>query len=130
MNRSNLASLTYIPGRTIRFYKDKGIISAPNSAANGYRDYDTSMVPLLKFIKNAQQLGFSLAEIKELSNMKVAPDSSLSSIFIIDFVIYSWFLIDLPSQLQQLQLHSLYSQLWYQLFRLPVRWYWLSKHQE
>ncbi|MDA3940635.1 MAG: MerR family DNA-binding protein [Spirochaetia bacterium] len=80
MNRSRLASLTDIPGRTIRFYEDKGFIPVPNRTANGYRDYDKNMVPLLKFIKNAQQLGFSLAEIKELSNMKVVSGSSCESV--------------------------------------------------
>ena len=80
MNRSKLASLVDIPGRTIRYYEEKGIIPVPDRSANGYRDYNMSLVPRLKFIKNAQKLGFSLAEIKELSDMKISPEMSCESV--------------------------------------------------
>lgn len=80
MTQSELSSLTDIPGRTIRYYEEKGIIPVPDRAANGYRDYKMSLVPRLKFIKNAQKLGFSLREIKELSEMKISPEASCKSV--------------------------------------------------
>ena len=80
MTRNRLASLTDMPGRTIRYYEEKGIIPAPDRTANGYRDYNESLIPRLKFIKNAQKLGFSLGEIKELADMEVVPGSSCESV--------------------------------------------------
>jgi len=80
MTRSKLASLTDIPGRTIRYYEEIGIIPEPDRTANGYRDYNESLIPRLTFIKNAQKLGFSLGEIKELADMKVVPGSSCESV--------------------------------------------------
>jgi len=81
MNRSKLASLTDIPGRTIRYYEEKGFIPVPDRTANGYRDYNESLVTRLKFIKNAQKLGFSLGEIKELADMEIVPGSSCESVY-------------------------------------------------
>ena len=80
MTRSKLANLTDIPGRTIRYYEEKGFIPVPDRTANGYRDYKESLVPRLKFIKNAQKLGFSLREIKELADIKIIPDMSCESV--------------------------------------------------
>lgn len=79
MTRGEISRQTDISARTIRFYEDKGIIPMPKRGPNGYRIYDKSMIPGLKFIKNTQQLGFSLIEIKELSEMKITPDMSCES---------------------------------------------------
>ncbi len=80
MTRGEISRQTEISARTIRFYEEKGIIPIPERTANGYRNYDSSMIPRLKFIKNAQRLGFSLNEIKELADMKIIPSTSCESI--------------------------------------------------
>lgn len=48
----------------LRFYEEKGLIK-PQRAANGYRLYPEQTLQLVGYIKLAQQLGFSLAEIGE-----------------------------------------------------------------
>ena len=48
----------------LRFYEDKGLIR-PQRSANGYRLYPQETLQLVGYIKLAQQLGFSLAEIGE-----------------------------------------------------------------
>jgi len=53
----------------IRFYESEGVIPRATRTSNGYRDYPTDAVVLLRFISTAQQLGFSLKEISA-----VAPD--------------------------------------------------------
>lgn len=58
MTRGEISRQTEISARTIRFYEEKGIIPIPERTANGYRNYDSSMIPRLKFIKNAQRLDF------------------------------------------------------------------------
>lgn len=51
---------------TIRYYERQGLLAEPDRRASGYRQYDESVVSRLQFIRNAKELGFTLAEIKEL----------------------------------------------------------------
>ncbi len=53
---------------TIRYYERLGLIARPRSA-HGYRVYPDETVRRLRFIRNAQQMGFSLKEIGELAGM-------------------------------------------------------------
>ena len=58
--------------KTLRFYEAVGLVPAPFRAGNGYRLYPPETVDLLKFIKAAQGLGLTLAEIKELVTIRHA----------------------------------------------------------
>ncbi len=61
---------------TLRFYEARGLLQAQRSA-NGYRHYPPDVVQWIGYIKLAQQLGFSLAEIGEsLPQLWAAPDAS------------------------------------------------------
>lgn len=51
---------------TIRYYERQGLLAEPDRRPSGYRQYDESVVSRLRFIRNAKDLGFTLAEIKEL----------------------------------------------------------------
>jgi len=51
---------------TIRYYQRRGLISAPIKPATGYRRYSPESLRRVRFIKRAQLLGFSLAEIAAL----------------------------------------------------------------
>ncbi len=51
---------------TLRFYERKGLIKAPKRTDTGYRLFTQADIERVKFIKNAQKLGFSLNEISEL----------------------------------------------------------------
>jgi len=52
---------------TVRFYEQKGLIrQPPKPLAGGYREYPPQSVHCIRFIRSAQQLGFSLVEIAEL----------------------------------------------------------------
>jgi len=51
---------------SIRFYERKGLLRKPQRTSGGYRLYSQSDVKRVLFIKNAQTLGFSLKEIREL----------------------------------------------------------------
>jgi MerR family copper efflux transcriptional regulator len=51
---------------TVRFYEREGLLEEPPRRASGYRQYSEEVVSRLRFIKRAQQLGFSLKEISEL----------------------------------------------------------------
>jgi DNA-binding transcriptional MerR regulator len=51
---------------TIRFYQKLGLIKSSSRSAIGYRLFDEEQIRDLKFVRHAQQLGFSLTEVKEL----------------------------------------------------------------
>lgn len=59
---------------TIRFYERRGLLNEPPRTPSGYRLYSTDTVARIQFIKRAQELGFSLDEIRELLALRV--DSS------------------------------------------------------
>lgn len=52
--------------QTIRYYEREGLLPEPPRLASGYRVFPESAVRQVRFIKRAQELGFSLAEIREL----------------------------------------------------------------
>ena len=51
---------------TVRLYEKYGLIPEPPRLDNGYRQYPEDVVVQLKFIKQAQLMGFTLKEIAEL----------------------------------------------------------------
>ncbi|MBI4589089.1 MAG: MerR family DNA-binding protein [Candidatus Rokubacteria bacterium] len=55
---------------TVRFYERQGLIDEPPRRPSGYRQYPADTVPLIRFIKRAQDLGFTLREIDELSSLR------------------------------------------------------------
>src|SRR2546426_5990875 len=53
--------------QTIRYYERRGLFPTPRRTPAGYRQYADDAVARLRFIKHAQELGFSLQEIQERS---------------------------------------------------------------
>ena len=56
--------------KTLRFYESMGLLPFPSREANGYRRYPAETVELLSFVKQAQGLGFTLEEIKEILSIR------------------------------------------------------------
>lgn len=63
---SDLAREGGVGVETVRFYQRKGLLDAPGGSATGGRHYDSNDVARLRFIRQAQTAGFTLAEIGEL----------------------------------------------------------------
>ena len=61
-----LAALADISADTLRYYEEEGLISPADRSASGYRLYDQESARRLRFIKQAQHCGFTLAEIRDL----------------------------------------------------------------
>jgi MerR family transcriptional regulator, copper efflux regulator len=57
--------------QTIRYYERRGLFPSPARTRSGYRQYGEDAVARLRFIKHAQELGFSLKEIQELLGLRV-----------------------------------------------------------
>jgi Hg(II)-responsive transcriptional regulator len=56
--------------QTIRYYERRGLLLPPRRETSGYRDLDSDTVRRVRFIKRAQDLGFSLDEIAELLELR------------------------------------------------------------
>lgn len=56
--------------QTLRYYERRGLLPDTERLASGYRKYDPGTVSLVRFIKNAQELGFTLREIGELIELR------------------------------------------------------------
>jgi DNA-binding transcriptional MerR regulator len=65
-----LAGRTETSAKTIRYYESIGLLPRPPRGENRYRLYSRDAVKLLAFIKKAQGLGFTLAEIKEILTLR------------------------------------------------------------
>ena len=61
-----LAKTSGVNVETVRYYQRIGLIAEPPKPAAGYRHYRTATVERIRFIKRAQELGFSLDEIMDL----------------------------------------------------------------
>lgn len=58
---------------TIRFYERRGLIQQPPRPRSGFRFYGDEVVERIRFIRQAQELGFSLRETKELLSLRADP---------------------------------------------------------
>lgn len=65
-----LALAADISSDTIRYYEKEGLLAPAMKNGAGYRLYNEDAVRRLRFIKQAQHCGFSLAEIRELLTLK------------------------------------------------------------
>ena len=55
-----------VNAQTLRYYERRGILGRPRRTSAGYRSYPVETVRVIRFIKRAQELGFTLDEIDEL----------------------------------------------------------------
>jgi len=65
-----LAQCAEVTTDTVRYYEKEGLLAPASKTDAGYRLYDEDSVRRLRFIRQAQQCGFSLTEIRELLALK------------------------------------------------------------
>lgn len=65
-----LAQLAGVNVETIRYYERRGLLDRPPKPAGGHRRYPSSAVSRMRFIRRAQQLGFTLDEVAELLRLE------------------------------------------------------------
>lgn len=71
MNISELSKLSGLSTPTIRYYEQIKLLPKAKRKSNGYREYTDNDLKQLSLIQQAQQVGFSLAEIKAFLPSKV-----------------------------------------------------------
>ncbi len=65
---------------TVRFYEKQGLIAKPRRTAGGFRLYSEGDLDRLHFVNEAQALGFSLAEVRELLLLRTAGPEACSHV--------------------------------------------------
>jgi len=75
-----LASAAGVNAQTIRYYERSGLFRAPKRTAAGYRQFGPDELQRLLFIRRAQAVGFSLAEIRELLALRVHDSRSCATV--------------------------------------------------
>lgn len=66
MNIGEAAKASGVSAKMIRYYEQTGLIPPADRTASGYRDYSAKDVHVLRFVRRARDLGFSVAEIESL----------------------------------------------------------------
>lgn len=56
--------------QTLRYYERRGLLPRPPRRTSGYREFPDDAVRVVRFIKRAQDLGFSLDEVEELLRLR------------------------------------------------------------
>ena len=70
MTVGKVARASGVGVETIRFYEKRGLIVQPERRPSGYRMYNEETIARVRFIKNAQALGFTLNEVAELIRLE------------------------------------------------------------
>ncbi len=79
MTISKAAREAEVGVETIRFYERKGLIDQPPKPRGpGFREYPIATVQRIVFIRQAQEIGFSLREIEELLSLRADPTADCS----------------------------------------------------
>mgnify|MGYP005841771071 CR=1 FL=1 len=65
---------------TIRFYERRGLIAQPRKPESGYRTYPSDTVARIRFIGQAQEIGFSLTEIEDLLSLQTHRDAECGDV--------------------------------------------------
>jgi MerR family copper efflux transcriptional regulator len=66
MRIGEVAKRVNVSVETLRYYERRGLLADPDRSAAGYRAYAPDTIRRVRFIRNAQELGFTLEEIVDL----------------------------------------------------------------
>jgi len=75
-----VASRAHVNKETVRYYEKRGLIPKPDRRRSGYRIFTKRHIEQIRFIKRAQELGFTLSEIKELLELRMDENTTCSEI--------------------------------------------------
>lgn len=80
MHIGALARRAGVNVQTVRYYERRGLLHDPRGDATGYREYTDATLARLRFIRRAQELGFTLAEIDELLVLRLDPGTTADAV--------------------------------------------------
>ena len=71
---AGVADAALVGVETVRYYERRGLIEQPKQKVGAYRRYDSKHVARIRFIKRAQELGFTLEEVESLLKLQDGTD--------------------------------------------------------
>jgi Hg(II)-responsive transcriptional regulator len=80
MRIGEVAQRARVNVQTLRYYERRGLLPSPTRRPSGYREYTAETVALVRFIKRAQELGFSLRDVGELIELRQNPSRSRAAV--------------------------------------------------
>jgi MerR family mercuric resistance operon transcriptional regulator len=80
MRIGELARRAGVNVQTVRYYERRGLLDDPRGRGDGYREYGADTLERLRFIRRAQELGFTLTEIEELLTLRLDPDTTAAQV--------------------------------------------------
>jgi DNA-binding transcriptional MerR regulator len=66
LRSGQVAEAAGVNPQTLRYYERRGLVAPPDRTLGGHRVYPAETVTLLRVIKTAQRLGFTLEEVADL----------------------------------------------------------------
>ncbi len=81
LTRGELAKRCEVNFETVRYYEQQGLIPEPERTVSNYRVYEEDAVRRVRFIKRAQQLGFTLKEVKELLSLRASAGTRCADVY-------------------------------------------------
>src|SRR3989304_5379424 len=76
-----VAERAQVSADSIRFYEREGLIRPAGKSESGYRLYTEEAIRRIEFIKEAQECGFSLADIRELLELRSTDSACCDDIY-------------------------------------------------
>ena len=80
MKIGELAEKAGVSIDTVRFYERRGLIAEPQRRESGYRIYTHEYADRIRFIRRAQELGFTLREVEELLSLRVSDAAGCAAV--------------------------------------------------
>lgn len=75
-----VAKAAHVNVETLRYYERRGLVPKPPRSPSLYRHYPEDTVPRVQFVKHAQELGFSLQEIRGLLSLRATPKARCADV--------------------------------------------------
>jgi DNA-binding transcriptional MerR regulator len=69
LRSGELADAAGVNRETVRYYERRGLLAEPQRSPGGHRLYPAEALTILRVIKTAQRLGFTLDEVAELVDL-------------------------------------------------------------
>jgi Hg(II)-responsive transcriptional regulator len=80
MQTGEVAARAGVNIQTLRYYERRGLLGRPPRTASGYRRYSEDAVRIVRFVKRAQELGFTLDEAEQLLRLRRVSPARQSSV--------------------------------------------------
>lgn len=80
MQTGEVAARAGVNIQTLRYYERRGLLGRPPRTESGYRRYSEDAVRIVRFVKRAQELGFTLDEAEQLLRLRRVTPAQQSSV--------------------------------------------------